>query len=61
MGYKDKITWETIQNPYIPQGMLEAMNKTQEFQTSQQNLMDVFQQMMTPAGEENVEKEIYQE
>lgn len=31
------------------------------FQTSQQNLMDMFQQMMTPAGEENVEKEIYQE
>lgn len=56
LGYKDKITWETIQNPYIPQGMLEAMNKTQEFQTSQQNLMNMFQQMMTPAKEENGEE-----
>ena len=46
LGYKDKITWETIQNSYIPQGMLEAMNKTQEFQTSQQNLMKLFQQMI---------------
>ncbi len=55
-GYKDKITWETIQNPYIPQGMLEAMNKTQELQTSQQNLMNMFQQMMTPAKEENGEE-----
>lgn len=26
LGYKDKITWETIQNPYIPKGMLEQMN-----------------------------------
>ena len=59
LGYKGKITWETIQNPYIPQGMLEAMNKTQEFQTSQQNLMNMFQQMMTPAREENAEEEIH--
>ena len=59
LGYKGKITWETIQNPYIPQGMLEAMNKTQEFQTSQQNLMNIFQQMMTPPGAENAEKEIH--
>ena len=22
LGYKDKITWETIQNPYIPNGMV---------------------------------------
>ncbi len=56
LGYKDKITWETIQNPYIPQGMLEAMNKTQKLQTSQQNLMNMFQQMMTPAKEENGEE-----
>lgn len=59
LGYKDKITWETIQNPYIPQGMIAAMNKTQEFQTSQQNLMNMFQQMMTPAREENAEEEIH--
>ena len=22
LGYKDKVTWETIQNPYIPDGMI---------------------------------------
>ncbi len=59
LGYKGKITWETIQNPYIPQGMLEAMNKTQEFQISQQNLMNMFQQMMTPANQENAEEEVH--
>ena len=25
LGYKDKVTWETIQNPYIPQGMLRQI------------------------------------
>lgn len=59
LGYKDKITWETIQNPYIPKGMLEEMNKSQAFKTSQQNLMNIFQQMMTPAKEENAEEEIH--
>lgn len=59
LGYKDKITWETIQNAYIPKGMLEAMNKTQEFQTSQQNLMNMFQQMMTSKKEENTGEEMH--
>ena len=27
LGYKNKITWETIQNPYIPKGMLEQLNQ----------------------------------
>lgn len=27
LGYKDKITWETIQNPYVPKGMMEQLNK----------------------------------
>lgn len=33
LGYKDKITWETIQNPYIPIGMsmqIEAQKKSQQ-------------------------------
>lgn len=24
LGYKDKVTWETIQNPYVPKGMMMA-------------------------------------
>lgn len=25
LGYKDKITWETIQNPYVPVGMAQQI------------------------------------
>ncbi len=35
LGYKDKITWETIQNPYVPQGMIDAEKKQQEYQNGQ--------------------------
>ena len=35
LGYKDKITWETIQNPYIPNGMIEAQQQQREFQNGQ--------------------------
>lgn len=33
LGYKDKVTWENIQNPYIPNGLiqqLESQNKSQQ-------------------------------
>lgn len=35
LGYKEKVTWETIQNPYIPKGMIEAAQMQQEYQTGQ--------------------------
>ena len=35
LGYKDKITWETIQNPYVPKGMVEAEKMQKEFQDGQ--------------------------
>lgn len=35
LGYKNKITWETIQNPYIPKGMIEAEQLQREFQNGQ--------------------------
>lgn len=33
LGYKNKVTWENIQNPYIPNGLiqqLESQNKSQQ-------------------------------
>lgn len=27
LGYKGKITWETIQNPYIPKGLSDSMQQ----------------------------------
>ena len=35
LGYKNKITWETIQNPYIPKGMIEAEQQQRESQNGQ--------------------------
>lgn len=35
LGYKDKITWETIQNPYKPKGMADAEQKQQEYMEGQ--------------------------
>lgn len=34
LGYKN-ITWESIQNPYIPKGMVDFMAQQQTFQNSQ--------------------------
>ena len=41
LGYKDKITWETIQNPYVPKGMMEAMDQQQIIQKGQTELAKV--------------------
>ena len=49
LGYKDKITWETIQNPYIPKGMMDAMDQQQIIQNGQAELAkiaDAFAQMI---------------
>ncbi len=32
LGYKDKITWETIQNPYVPNGMAQKMEAEKSMQ-----------------------------
>lgn len=31
LGYKDKVTWETIQNPYVPKGMIDAQQMQREY------------------------------
>lgn len=40
LGYKDKITWETIQNPYIPIGMENMLQQQQAIQGGQALLAD---------------------
>ncbi len=46
LGYKDKITWETIQNPYIPDGMLRQIEAQNQSQQAYNNLLLNIQQMM---------------
>jgi hypothetical protein len=38
LGCKDKVTWETIQNPYVPNWMLNAMQQQQTIQNGQEEL-----------------------
>lgn len=35
LGYKDKITWETIQYPYIPKWLLDEMEKQEVYKKGQ--------------------------
>ena len=47
LGYKDKITWETIQNPYMPVGMaqqIEAQKNMQQAYYSAINGVNIFVQ-----------------
>lgn len=39
LGYKDKVTWETIQNPYIPKGMVQQINERNQSQQAYNNLL----------------------
>lgn len=41
LGYKDKITWETIQNPYIPDGMVSQMMIQKNQQQNYGDLLEV--------------------
>ncbi|MGL5382794.1 MAG: DUF6680 family protein [Culicoidibacterales bacterium] len=41
LGYKEKITWETIQNPYIPKGMAEQIRKNTEMNDNQARALAV--------------------
>ena len=36
LGYKEQVTWETIQNPYTPKGMWDAMQQQQNIQNGQE-------------------------
>lgn len=55
LGYKDRITWETIQNPYIPIGMsmqIEAQKKSQE---TYMNILSGMSKMIPGSDSENGE------
>lgn len=56
LGYKDKVTWETIQNPYIPKGMLQQINERNQSQQAYNNLLLSMQHIIPKnnmAGENN--------
>lgn len=51
LGYKGKITWETIQNPYIPKGLSDSMQQQQQYQTGQLEVMDIMKSIFSMKSE----------
>lgn len=52
LGYKDIITWESIQNPYIPKGMTDLMAQQQAYQNNQAIIMEQMKKMLQTNGKE---------
>lgn len=46
LGYKDKVTWETIQNPYIPEGMRRQQQEQASSQQAYNNILLNMQHMI---------------
>mgnify|MGYP001398735219 FL=1 len=55
LGYKDIITWESIQNPYIPKGMTDLMVQQQAYQNNQSIIMEQMKKMLQTNGKEEAE------
>lgn len=60
LGYKNKITWETIQNPYIPKGMIDSMQQQEQYQNNQADIMELFKNNLQKqsGGNQNEQDEI---
>ena len=46
LGYKDKITWKTIQNPYIPKGLMTQLREQQNSKQTYNQLLSSMIMMM---------------
>ena len=55
LGYKDIITWDSIQNPYIPKGMTDLMAQQQAYQNNQSIIMEQMKKMLQTNGKEEAE------
>lgn len=53
LGYKDKITWETIQNPYIPNGMVMQIEAQKKSQQTYMDLLSGMSKMIPGSDSEN--------
>ena len=59
LGYKDKITWETIQNPYIPRGLVQQLEFQKINQQAYSDLLTSMNKMVpsSEADEKNITKD----
>ena len=54
LGYKNKVTWETIQNPYIPDGMIRQWKEQAKSQQAYNALLNTMANIV-PNEHENTE------
>ena len=54
LGYKDKVTWETIQNPYVPDGMIRQWQEQAESQQAYNSLLNTMANIV-PKEQKNTE------
>lgn len=54
LGYKDKVTWETIQNPYVPDGMIRQWQEQAKSQQVYNTLLNTMVNIV-PKEHENTE------
>ena len=55
LGYKDKITWETIQNPYMPVGMVNQIEVQKNMQRAYYSAIDGFNIIVQNQGQQQKE------
>lgn len=55
IGYKKEITWETIQNPYVPDGMIKQWQEQAKSQQSYNTLLNSMANII-PKEQKNTEK-----
>ena len=54
LGYK--ITWETIQKPYIPKGLTDNMNQQQQYMSNQLSVMNIMNRYMQHMNTDEIKK-----
>lgn len=57
LGYKDKITWEDIQNPYMPDGMVKQIEQNKNMQQMYYNALDGVNKMVQNQKQSSKETE----
>lgn len=56
LGYKDKVTWETIQNPYVPAGMIKQWQEQAKSQQAYNTLLNTMVNIV-PKEQKNTEEQ----
>ena len=54
LGYKNNVTWEDIQNPYVPEGMVKAINNNEFIQGGMAMIVQNMASSMSQASDQMI-------